>query len=328
MNKVLIVIPCLNEEAHLEGLVEQLVYTTQHLNRQIVIAEGGSTDKTLSIARALAEKYPFVNYIHNVNKIQSAGVNLAVKTYGQDCDYFIRIDAHSGYPENFCDILLQEASTHHAQSVVVSMNTVGKSGFQKAIAAAQNSKLGNGGSAHRSADGNGKWVDHGHHALMDRRAFESVGGYDEQFSHNEDAELDLRLTQAGHKIWMTAQTEITYYPRSTIQGLYRQYFKFGHGRARTIFKHKVKPRARQMIPLVIAPAAVLFILGLVTNKLLMLPLLAWAFICFIYGLLLARQQKDTQIISSGLAIMVMHLAWSCGFWLYIWEYFTQGKKQE
>lgn len=326
MNKILIVIPCLNEEAHLERLVEQLVQTTQHLNRQIVIAEGGSTDRTLSIARSLAKKYPFVAYVHNVKKIQSAGINLAVKTYGNDCDYFIRIDAHSEYPDNFCDILLQEAITNDAQSVVVAMNTLGKDGFQKAVAAAQNSKLGNGGSAHRSADGSGKWVDHGHHALMNLVAFDTVGGYDENFSHNEDAELDLRLSKAGYKIWMTGQTNLIYYPRSTIVSLYRQYFKFGQGRARTIFKHKRKPRIRQMIPLVIAPAAALFVLGMMMDDILMLPLLIWAALCLAYGFNLARKQKDLGIATSGVAIMVMHLSWSCGFWLYIWQYFTQAKK--
>ena len=39
----------------------------------------------------------------------------------------------------------------------------------------------------------GHWADHGHHALMRISAFRAVGGYDESFSHNEDAELDYRL---------------------------------------------------------------------------------------------------------------------------------------
>lgn len=326
MNKVLIIIPCLNEIAHLEKLVEQFVNNTQHLDRQIVIAEAGSTDGSLSVARALAEKYPFVACMHNVKKIQSAGINLAVQTYGQDCDYFIRVDAHSSYPDNFCDVLIQEAIANEAHSVVVAMETVGHKGFQKAVAAAQNSKLGNGGSAHRSADGKGKWVDHGHHALMSRYAFEAVGGYDEQFSHNEDAELDHRLTKAGYKIWMTAQTNIIYYPRSTVAGLYRQYFKFGHGRARTVFKHKMKPRVRQMIPLVIAPAAALFVLGLLSSRILMLPILIWAALCGLYGLSLAKKYRDPSILLSGLAIMVMHFAWSCGFWTYLWQYYVEDRK--
>lgn len=326
MNKVLIVIPCLNEEDYLEKLVEQLLFTTQHLDRKIVIADGESTDGTLRIARMLAEKHPQVAYIHNTKRLQSAAVNLAVAQFGDDYDYLIRIDAHSDYPENYCDALLFDATQNKAQSVVVSMDTIGKRGFQKAVAAAQNSKLGNGGSAHRNNSNEGKWVEHGHHALMSIAAFRSVGGYDEVFSHNEDAELDYRLSKAGHKIWLTAQTGLTYYPRATASALFRQYFKFGYGRARTIFKHSIKPQPRQMAPLVVAPALFLFILSVAFGRILTIPLLAWAAICLAYGLLLAKRAKDVDLIPSGFAIMVMHMAWSLGFWNYIWDYFTKNRK--
>lgn len=325
MNRVLIVIPCLNEAAHLEKLVAQLLATTQHLNRKIVIADGESTDGTLTIARNLAATHPEVAYIHNTKRIQSAAVNLAVATFGDDFDYLIRIDAHSDYPENYCDALLFDAVQTQAQSVVVSMDTIGKSGFQKAVAAAQNSKLGNGGSAHRNTSKEGKWVEHGHHALMTIAAFRSVGGYDEAFSHNEDAELDYRLTKAGHKIWLTAQTGLTYYPRSTATALFRQYFKFGYGRARTIFKHCIKPQPRQMAPLVIAPALALFILSTIFGRILALPLIIWTAICLMYGLSLAKRAKDASLIPSGFAIMIMHMAWSLGFWNYIWDYYTKGR---
>jgi len=326
MNRILIVIPCLNEASHLEKLVKQLLANRQHLDRKIVIADGGSTDGTLSIARQLAAQSFEVTYIHNIKRIQSAAINLAVETFGDDFDYLIRIDAHSDYPENYCDALLFDAVQTQAQSVVVSMDTIGKSGFQKVVAAAQNSKLGNGGSTHRNTSKDGKWVEHGHHALMTIAAFRSVGGYDEAFSHNEDAELDYRLIQAGHKIWLTAQTGLTYYPRSTPTALFHQYLKFGYGRARTIFKHKMKPQPRQMAPLIVAPALILFILSTIFGRILALPLFIWVAICLAYGLLLAKRAKDIDLIPSGFAIMVMHMSWSLGFWNYIWDYYTKGRK--
>ena len=67
---------------------------------------------------------------------------------------------------------------HRRDSVVVSMLTSGSGAVQKAVAAAQNSKLGTGGSKHRHLSA-GEWVDHGHHALMRISAFTAVGGYDE-----------------------------------------------------------------------------------------------------------------------------------------------------
>ena len=95
------------------------------------------------------------------------------------------------------------------------MATMGFGAFQKATAFAQNSKLGNGGSPHRQG-AKGHWTDHGHHALMRISAFRAVGGYDESFSHNEDAELDYRLRAAGYRIWMTDKTFMVYYPRASV----------------------------------------------------------------------------------------------------------------
>lgn len=326
MNRILIIIPCLNEKPYLEKLVEQFLSATQHLDRKIVIVDGESTDGTLGVARNLSEKYPQVAYLHNTKRLQSAAINLAVSTFGDDYDFLIRVDAHSGYPENFCDVLVQEAIHHQAQSVVVSMDTIGKGGFQTAVAAAQNSRLGNGGAAHRNESQEGKWVEHGHHALMSIAAFRNIGGYDESFSHNEDAELDYRLTTAGYKIWLTGQTRITYYPRATSSALFKQYFKFGYGRARTLFKHHIKPHPRQMAPLVVAPALGLCILSALFGRILAFPLVFWAVVCLGYGIILARRAKDNGLIFSGYAIMIMHMAWSLGFWNFLWDYITKSRK--
>ena len=302
---ILAVLPCLNEEPYLEPLVQRLVKNCASLPLQIVIADGGSTDRTPEIAQRLAAQYPNVSYLHNPKRLQSAAVNLAVATHGKDAQILLRLDVHADYPDTYCQTLVAEQQTTGAASVVVSMNTIGKTPFQSAVAAAQNSKLGNGGSAHRN-NTTGMWVDHGHHALMRVDAFRAVGGYDESFSHNEDAELDIRLAKAGYKIWLTGKTSLTYYPRSAPLPLFRQYFNFGQGRVRTIIKHRIIPKLRQMVPAAVAPAAVLALLA-PFYPLAALPLLAWMGICIGYGATLGQPM-------AGPAAMIMHFGWSLGFW--------------
>ncbi len=311
--KCLIIIPCLNEEHYIQGLVDKLVHDTEDLDVQIIIADGGSSDKTPIIAKQLQETHENVVYLHNPRRIQSAAINLAVQEYGAAAEYLIRIDAHADYPDDFCKVLLAEAKDKKADSVVVSMNTIGRQGFQKAVAAAQNSKLGNGGSAHRNAEKDGKWVDHGHHALMRIDAFQDVDGYDETFSHNEDAELDIRLNKAGYKIWLTGKTDMIYYPRSSPMPLFRQYYKFGEGRIRTLLKHKAKPHLRQMIPVGVAPAVALSFLSPFAD-ILAWPMWIWAIICIGYGIKLAIDDHENAYFLSGPAAMIMHFAWSLGFW--------------
>ncbi|TIW08371.1 MAG: glycosyltransferase family 2 protein, partial [Mesorhizobium sp.] len=259
---ILIVIPCLNEAAHIGGLLDRLRPAAARLDGRIVVVDGGSSDGTQAIVEKIVAKDPRVILLANPKRLQSAAINLAVATLGEGADYLIRIDAHGGYPDDYCDRLVEEALATGADSVVVSMLTAGTGAVQKAVAAAQNSKLGTGGSKHRHMS-EGEWVDHGHHALMRIAAFSHAGGYDESFSHNEDAELDYRLRQAGYRIWMSGRTHMVYYPRSSLKSLYLQYLGYGRGRARNVLKHRMVPKVRQMVPLLVAPVVLLALFSVV-----------------------------------------------------------------
>ena len=306
------VIPCLNEAQHIEGLIRHLLDDPAWGAPLIVVADGGSTDGTAEIVRAIAAEDLRVRLMENPLRLQSAAVNLAAARHGRGRRWVVRVDAHAGYPEAYVSSLVAEARRTGAASVVVAMDTVGRGGFQSAAAAAQNSVLGTGGSAHRSAGASG-WVDHGHHALFDLEHFFSVGGYDESFRANEDAEFDVRLGRGGGRIWLSAAVRVTYYPRTTARALFRQYLNYGRGRARTLLRHRVKPKLRQMLPVAVAPAALLAPFGLV-EPVLALPAAAWLGGCLAVGALLGVKTGSRAAIASGAAAAVMHLAWSIGFW--------------
>ncbi len=308
---VLAVIPCLNEATHIETVASNLIAESTSLDMTIVIADGGSTDGTVEIARRMSAAHPNVILMPNEKRIQSAGVNRAAELYGSSKDYLIRVDAHCGYQPRYCASLLAEREKSGADCVVVSMVAEGSGCFQRAAATAQNSKLGNGGSAHRSA-GEGRWIDHGHHALMSLAAFRAVGGYDETFTHNEDAELDTRLRKAGFKIWLSGKAPIVYFPRASASGLFRQYVNYGRGRARTMLKHRARPKLRQSLPLGVAPAVVLAALSPIA-PIAAAPALIWAGLCLGYGAGLGLRQRDFGAGCSGIAAMIMHFGWSAGF---------------
>nr|AAC15803.1 glucosyl transferase ExoA [Sinorhizobium fredii] len=308
----LIVIPCLNEALHIEALIENVRPSLDVLEAKVVIADGGSTDGTRDIARRLCEEDPRVLFLDNPKRIQSAAVNRAVAELGAGLDYLIRIDAHATYPDDYCERLVEEALATGADSVVVAMQTEGFSTFQKATAYAQNSKLGNGGSKHRTGAA-GHWAEHGHHALMRIAAFAAVGGYDETFSHNEDAELDYRLGRAGYRIWMTDRTSMVYYPRTRIVPLFKQYFGYGRGRAKNILKHLAMPGLRQMLPLGVATVAFGALLAII-NWAAIIPFGVWAAACLGYGVWMAVSERNPYGPLAAVSAMVMHLAWSAGFW--------------
>ncbi|WP_120635833.1 glycosyltransferase [Ruegeria sp. EL01] len=316
---VLIVIPTLNEAEHIADVVDGLTVFLQcrieHVaGARLVIVDGGSTDGTQDIVRDKIAALPNydIRLLNNPARYQSAGVNAACARYGEGMDWLARLDAHSNYPVDYIDTLLAEAHRTEAASVVVPMHAIGATRMQRAIAVTQNARLGNGGSAHRTR-GSGRFVDHGHHALMRLDAFRSVGGYDPRFSHNEDAELDMRLTQSGHRIWLTSHTQLEYFPRITIAAVFRQYFNFGGGRARTMLKHRQMPRLRQLAMMGITPALGLVVLAPLT-PIFALPAAIWISACLIAGGALAAERRQVSVLSAGPIAIVMHLGWSVGFW--------------
>jgi succinoglycan biosynthesis protein ExoA len=323
LSRGMIVIPCLNEAAHIEKLLEKLNGSAERFDMKIVVVDGGSTDGTLAILEKIAVSNARLIVLDNPQRIQSAAINLAVRELGDEFDFLIRVDAHGDYPGDYCDRLIEEAEITAADSVVVGMATEGFDAFQKATAIAQNSKLGNGGAKHREG-AEGHWTDHGHHALMRIDAYREVGGYDETFTHNEDAELDYRLRKNGYRIWMTDRTVMTYYPRSTASALFRQYLGYGKGRAKNMLKHGTRPKLRQALPLLVVPMVAGASLGLVSS-LAAVPALLWAGICIGYGIYMALSERKPYAWLAGIPAMVMHFAWSAGFWLQLLKSFSERK---
>jgi len=312
-DKVLAVIPCLNEKEHLANLVANVLEDSPGLDILVAIADGGSRDGTLEVARKIALNNPRVRVVANPKGIQSAGVNLATRNLGEGRRWLVRIDAHADYPKRYISTLIEEARRTGAASVVVSMTSRGNHCFQRATAAAQNSLLGAGGAAHRR-EGKAEFVDHGHHALFDMKQFLAAGGYDETLSHNEDAEFDVRLARAGGKIWRTRAVNVVYFPREKPGQLYRQYVNYGRGRATTIMRHHLRPKLRQMLPACVLPS-VLALLCSPWYPLLLVPAIFWTMSCLLLGAALGARQRTRCAFASGVAAMIIHLGWSVGFWL-------------
>jgi succinoglycan biosynthesis protein ExoA len=310
-NFLTIVVPALNEERYIASCLHSLIKQIDSSRTEIIVVDGGSNDSTLRIVADMSVRYPIIRLLHNPKRIQSAAMNLGVTAASPRSALVMRADAHAEYPPGFVAMCLDDLKESGATSVVVPMIAVGRSCLQRAIAAAQNSWIGNGGSPHRSGKQSG-FVAHGHHALFDRRFFQELGGYDESFTHNEDAEYDRRSRTAGGMIWMSANP-VWYFPRETIRGLARQYYRHGRGRARTLAIHNLRPAARQLLPpaiLVINLAALLF--SFARPGLLLIPLSYVAACCSI-GIWKAIRLREFCAAAAGLAAIVMHTSWGAGF---------------
>ena len=309
---VSIILPTFNEERYVSTAIASLIPISNELQFELLVIDGGSTDRTREIVQALAASDPRVRLLSNDKKIQSAAVNLGARLADPRAHYLVRADCHMAYPDGFIARCVSRLAELRVASVVVPMRAAGSTCVQRAIAAAQNSRLGNGGSAHRMTGQSGP-VEHGHHAGFDRGVFLELGGYDETFTHNEDAEFDKRLVQSGRQIYLDAGAMLTYYPRSDFFSLARQYFKHGSGRASTLLKHRSVPGVRQMLP-VAALLACLLSLGLaIVHPMFLAVPAGYVGACTAWGLALAAQQRQACLMLSGPAAITMHMSWAVGF---------------
>ncbi len=308
---VTVVIPVLNEEKHLSACLRSLIPQIAEGAGEIIVVDGGSTDRSREIAGNVSRQHSAVSIISNPNRLQAAGFNQAARLADSRSQVLVRADAHAGYPQDFIVQCVKALCDMEATSVVVPMTTVGTSPFQRAVAAAQNSRVGNGGSTHRLG-GHSGFVEHGHHAAFRREFFLQIGGYDERFTHNEDAELDIRALAEGGRIWMCADATITYYPRSKPLALARQYYRHGRGRCRTLLLHQVRPRLRQLAPVgvLVGSIASLVVAPRVPSALLF-PL-AYISACGAFALTAALKGRDMWLLAVAPASMIMHLAWGAG----------------
>ncbi|KCZ97861.1 putative glycosyl transferase ExoA [Hyphomonas polymorpha PS728] len=282
----------------------------------LTVADGGSTDETVAIVKRLMAEFPNLRLLVNEKRLQSAAINLAATAHATPgTRWLIRCDAHSTYPPNFILHVAEALKRTCAASVVIPMDAVGETCFEKANAWIVDTLLGSGGSAHRGGR-KSQYVDHGHHAGFDIVWFRSVGGYDEAFSHNEDAEYDYRVCKGGGRVWLDADIRIAYTPRGSVKALARQYFNYGKGRAKNLRKHKARLKLRQAAPiLILALCLTGLVAGLFQWQAFILPA---GYLSVLAGASAAIAWKHKSLcgLLSGVAAGIMHLAWAAGF---TWE---------
>ncbi len=243
---VTIGIPCLNEERYLEACMQCVLAQDYPRERtEIIVADGGSTDRTRQILERLAREHDNFRWIDNPGRIQSAAMNEIIRVARGDV--LVRLDAHAEYASDYVRKCIEVLSRTGADNVGGAARARAKGWFQRALSAALKSPAGVGGAKFRTEDAEG-FVDTVWGGAFPRHVFETVGLYDPGAIVNEDAELNQRILAAGGRIFLSREIEAYYYPRDSFTSLATQYFRYGKGRARTMLKHGGLVTLRPIVP--------------------------------------------------------------------------------
>ncbi|MCJ2108476.1 glycosyltransferase family 2 protein [Methylobacterium sp. E-041] len=311
-----VVIPVLNEEKHIEFVLNNILQNKPESILEVIVVDGGSSDKTRDIVERFCLIDENIKLINNPQKIQASGINLAVLQSNPLSEVIIRMDAHADYDSHYLFHLLNEIKSRDAESIVVRLFTVGNSCFQRAVAFVSNNALGTGGAAHRMGN-KSKYVDHGHHAAIKKSSFLALGGYDDSFSANEDAEFDHRLTKSGGKIWFCSDIVVRYFPRSNPAALSKQYFRYGQGRAQNSQKNRQMLRIRQSLPIFFVLYLIFLIPLAILNPIFLAPFLVYSTSLILSALFALYRERSLCYLHVLSVLPIIHLSWGGGFLKYV-----------
>lgn len=311
VRNVSVVIPVRDGALSLRDAVECVQKQRDVAVTEILVAVAPSGDETEAIARSLADEFVEVRVLDNPTGGISSGLNVGMRAASNDV--LVRVDARSFLEPNHVSNALELMVSKGAVNVGSVQVPTGVTKTERAIAAAMRHRLGSGGARYRSSDGGARKVDTAFLGVFDLAALREVGGWDEAWLRNEDAELNLRLQKAGGEVWLDDRLHVEYRPRSTLAGLARQYWDYGRWRMRTIRRHKQSVRLRQVAaPVIVVCCAASFIGALMVSP--WLGLVAAAYVIAIVGVGATTTELTLgERFTMSAALATMHLSWGSGF---------------
>ncbi|UWF78163.1 glycosyltransferase family 2 protein [Microbacterium neungamense] len=316
------VMPVLNERAYLEHAVVSVL--TQHVDGpiELVLALGPSSDGTTELARELAARDPRIRLVDNPEAHIAVGLNAAIRAsrYGT----IVRVDAHSELAPGYAARALATLARTGSANVGGVMRAEGRTPFQKAVARLYNSPVGLGGGAYHGGSREGE-AESAYLGVMRRDVLEEVGLFDESIRRGEDWELNLRIRQAGHRVWFDPELSVTYWPRESWSRLARQFRATGAWRGELVRRYGRRNGLRYFAPPALIGAIVLALvvaalqltgvlrgLAALLASVVYLPLLAYAGLVIAVALAPGRRGIRERLWTMAV-LPTMHVAWGLGF---------------
>lgn len=243
---VSVIVPCRNEAESIHTFLNSLLNQDfGGLVWEVIIADGMSIDGTRDVLLRFSKEHPHVRMIDNPGRIASTGLNACIRA--AKGDILIRMDVHTEYKSDYvrrCVEVLKQTNAANVGGACVAV----QSGYVgRAIAGAFHSPFAVGGAQWHQTDYEGP-VDTVHLGCWRREVLEQAGCFDESLVRNQDDELNLRLTRSGGLIWQSPDIVSWYHPRSSLGGLFQQYFQYGYWKVAVIRKHRMPASWRHLVP--------------------------------------------------------------------------------
>lgn len=303
-----VILPILNEEAHLKGAIDSILSQDYQGKTEVILAVGPSQDRTLEIAQQISQQDSRVVIVDNPTGRTAAGLNLALKR--SQSPVIVRVDGHAQIPSNYLSLVVEILNKTGAVNVGGVMAAVGTTAFENAVAGAMRSPLGVGASRFHTG-GEAGVVDTVYLGAFRREALLAIGGFDERFTRAQDWELNFRLRENGGVIYFDPRLHVTYRPRSTVKALAKQYFEYGRWRRVVSRKHSGTINYRYLAPPFALVGFVSSVIAGFIAPVLFIPAAIYSLFVLLASVKIASSIREYFLLLA--VIPTMHFAWGAGF---------------
>ena len=320
MPNVSIIVPCYNEEATIQMLLESISRQTYPItDLEVILADGMSTDRTRLKVAIFQETNPDlkIKIADNPKRIIPAALNAGLRV--AQGEIIIRLDGHSMPYPDYVEKCVADLQSGLGDNVggVWEIRPGNETWLANSIAVAAAHPLGVGDARYRLESRAGA-VDTVPFGSFKRQLFVRIGEFDETLLTNEDYEFNSRIRKQGGTIWLDPAIRSVYFARSKLGELARQYWRYGFWKSRMLRRYPETLRWRQALPpLFVLGVAGLGILAIFWwNALIILvTVLLFYFLSLWLGSLQAVfKHKDLRMsLGVPLAIATMHVSWGAGF---------------
>jgi glycosyltransferase involved in cell wall biosynthesis len=303
-----VILPILNEEAHLKGAINSILSQDYQGKTEVILAVGPSHDRTLEIAQQISQQDSRVVIVENPTGRTAAGLNLALKK--SQNPVIVRVDGHAQIPSNYLSLVVEILNKTGAVNVGGVMAAVGTTAFENAVAGAMRSPLGVGASRFHTG-GEAGVVDTVYLGAFRREALLAIGGFDERFTRAQDWELNFRLRENGGVVYFDPRLHVTYRPRSTVKALAKQYFEYGRWRRVVSRKHSGTINYRYLAPPFALIGFTISLLAGFIAPILFTPAAIYSLFVLLASIKIASNIREYFLLLA--VIPTMHFAWGAGF---------------
>lgn len=318
--QVSVIIPCYNEVATIQPLLDALydqTYPRQAM--EVVISDGSSTDGTQAAIEDWQSSHSDlrVTVIVQPSRGIPAALNIALKA--AKGAIIVRLDAHSKPNPEYVARSVETLEAGKAENVggVWDIQPGNKGWIARSIAAAAGHPIGVGDARYRFTNQAG-FVDTVPFGAFHRDLLDRIGMFDETLLTNEDYEFNTRVLQSGGRIWLDPGIRSAYMARDTLGTLAKQYWRYGYWKVQMLRRYPETLRWRQALPPVFVAGLALLVLLSPFWKVAIWTLLSVASLYLVIlglaGIQLAIRKKDIFLVPGvPLAIAAMHFSWGTAF---------------